>query len=707
MRQVLQNLQTGETQLVEVPAPAVSKGKVLIQSKTSLISTGTERMLVDFGKSSLLAKARNQPDKVKQVLNKIKTDGLLTTIDAVRSKLAQPIPLGYCNAGVVLESGVSEFQKGQRVVSNGSHAEVVNIPSNLCAKIPDYVSDEEAAFTVVASIGLQGLRLAQPTIGEKFVVIGTGLIGLLTIQLLRAQGCKVLAVDLDDHKLKLAREYGATTCNPSNGQDPEEFGSAWTHSVGVDGVIITASTSSSEPVSQAARMCRKRGRIVLVGVTGLELNRSEFYEKEISFQVSCSYGPGRYDENYELKGQDYPIGYVRWTEKRNFEAILDLFEGGFLNVAPLINHRIPFEEASRAYSVLAEEKNALGIILNYGSSEDTVATRTFCLKNKDSVPFSTTKSPNVGFIGAGNYASRMLIPAFKKAGARLHTISSSGGTNAAIHGRKNGFEYATSDTDELLVNSEIDVVAIATRHNSHAQFVIKALKAGKHVFVEKPLALTLEEIEEIQRTFDGAASCRLMVGYNRRFAPQVKIMKELLEQTNQPKSFVMLMNAGCISPDHWTQDPEVGGGRIIGEACHLIDLMRFLSGSSIISVQGHCMNGKSLEKASSDIASINLGFEDGSIGTIHYFANGGNSFPKERIEVFVGGRTLQLDNFLKLRGFNWPGFRKHSLWQQDKGQDACSKAFLNSIGNSGESPIPHQEIFEVSRVAIEAAGSIL
>lgn len=707
MRQVLQNLQTGETHLVEVPAPAFSKGKVLIQSKTSLISTGTERMLVDFGKSSLLAKARNQPDKLKQVLNKVKTDGLLTTIDAVRSKLAQPIPLGYCNVGVILESGVSEFQKGQRVVSNGSHAEVVNIPLNLCAKVPDNVSDEQAAFTVVASIGLQGIRLAQPTIGEKFVVIGAGLIGLLTIQLLRAQGCKVLAVDLDDHKLKLAREYGATTCNPSNGQDPEEFGSAWTHSVGVDGVIITASTSSSEPVSQAARMCRKRGRIVLVGVTGLELNRSEFYEKELSFQVSCSYGPGRYDENYELMGQDYPIGYVRWTEKRNFEAILDLFEGGFLNVAPLINHRIPFEDASRAYSVLAEEKNALGIILNYGSSEDTVATRTFCLKNNYSFPFSTSKSPSVGFIGAGNYASRILIPAFKKAGVRLHTIASNGGTNASIHGRKNGFEYATSNTDELLAHPDINTVVIATRHNTHAKLAIKALEAGKHVFVEKPLALTLEEIEEIQRTFDGAASCRLMVGYNRRFAPQVKIMKELLEQTNQPKSFVMLMNAGCISPDHWTQDPEVGGGRIIGEACHLIDLMRFLSGSSIISVQGHCMNGKSLKKASSDIASINLGFEDGSIGTIHYFANGGNSFPKERIEVFVGGRTLQLDNFLKLRGFNWPGFRKHSLWQQDKGQDACSKAFLNSIGNSGESPIPHQEIFEVSRVAIEAAGSIL
>ena len=351
---------------------------------------------------------------------------VFTTIDAVRSKLAQPIPLGYCNAGVVLESEVSEFQKGQRVVSNGSHAELVNIPGNLCAKIPDNVSDEEAAFTVVASIGLQGIRLAQPTIGEKFVVIGTGLIGLLTIQLLRAQGCKVMAVDLDDHKLKLAREYGATICNPSNGQDPEQFCARFTNSIGVDGVIITASTSSSEPVSQAARMCRKRGRIVLVGVTGLELNRSEFYEKELSFQVSCSYGPGRYDDKYELKGQDYPIGYVRWTEKRNFEAILDLFEGGFLNVEPLINHRIPFDDAPRAYSILAEEKNTLGIILNYEMSEGSAPTRTFSLKKNVPLSFSKTELPSVGFIGAGNMHPES-NSCLQKSRTRLHTISSVGG----------------------------------------------------------------------------------------------------------------------------------------------------------------------------------------------------------------------------------------------------------------------------------------
>lgn len=708
MKQILQNLQTGETELVEVPNPAFSKGKVLIHTKKTLISTGTERMLVDFGKASLFTKARKQPDKVRQVFDKIKTDGLLTTVDAVRSKLSQPIPLGYCNVGIVSKSGVSGFKEGQRVVSNGPHSEVVNIAGNLCAEIPDNVSDEAAVFTVVASIGLQGIRLAQPTIGEKFVVIGTGLIGLLTIQLLRAQGCKVLAIDLDASKLKLARGFGADICKPSSGEDPIQAGMSFSRSTGVDGVIITASTSSSEPVSQAARMCRKRGRIVLVGVTGLELNRSEFYEKELSFQVSCSYGPGRYDENYEEKGQDYPIGYVRWTEKRNFEAILDLLASGSLNVDPLINHRVPFDDATRAYGLLSEEKEILGIILEYKNLKSSPNAQTIHLEKKEQnlEHRKILDSPVVGFIGAGNYASRILIPAFKKAGARLHTISSSGGTNAAIHGRRNGFENASSDTEQLLANPEVNTIAIVTRHNSHAKFVIKALEAGKHVFVEKPLALTLDELEEVQTAYEKAKSCLLMVGFNRRFAPQVKIMKDLLEKTKQPKCFVMMMNAGQIPADHWTQNMEVGGGRIIGEACHHIDLMRFLAGSPIVSVHATCMLESNSQNSVKDKVSINLCFEDGSIGTIHYFANGGNSFPKERVEVFVGGRTLQLDNFLKLRGFNWPGFRKHSLWQQDKGQNACTRAFLESIKGSGRSPIPSEEIFEVSRVTIEAANLI-
>ena len=662
-------------------------------------------MLVDFGKSSLLTKAKNQPEKVKQVLNKIKTDGLFTTIDAVRSKLAQPIPLGYCNAGVVLESEVSEFQKGQRVVSNGSHAELVNIPGNLCAKIPDNVSDEEAAFTVVASIGLQGIRLAQPTIGEKFVVIGTGLIGLLTIQLLRAQGCKVMAVDLDDHKLKLAREYGATICNPSNGQDPEQFCARFTNSIGVDGVIITASTSSSEPVSQAARMCRKRGRIVLVGVTGLELNRSEFYEKELSFQVSCSYGPGRYDDKYELKGQDYPIGYVRWTEKRNFEAILDLFEGGFLNVEPLINHRIPFDDAPRAYSILAEEKNTLGIILNYEMSEGSAPTRTFSLKKNVPLSFSKTELPSVGFIGAGNYASRMLIPAFKKAGARLHTISSSGGTNASIHGRRNDFENATSDTERLLENSEINTVAIATRHNTHAKFVVQALEAGKHVFVEKPLAITLKEIEEIQTAYENAESCQVIVGFNRRFAPMIQKVSRLLDSVNEPKNFIMTVNAGSLPFDHWHYDREVGGGRIISEGCHFIDLLRYLSKAEIVSTKAISVGKNPAIKYQHDKVSITLSFSDGSLGTIFYLANGAPSFPKEQLDVFCAGRVLRLNNFKKLSGWGWPNFKKMSTFRQNKGQNEFVKAFIDGI-EDGKPAIPFSELLEVSRVAIEASNQV-
>jgi threonine dehydrogenase-like Zn-dependent dehydrogenase len=358
MKQILQNLSTGQSELVEAPAPRARKGQVLIDSTVSLISTGTERMLVDFGRAGVISKARQQPEKVRQVLDKVATDGLMTTVDAVRSKLAQPVPLGYCNVGVVRESGAEGFAPGDRVVSNGPHADVVSVPRNLCARIPEGVSDEAAAFVVVASIGLQGIRLAQPTLGESFVVTGVGLIGLLTVQMLRAQGCRVLAVDFDAGKLALARRFGAQVCNPAAGEDPVAAGLAFSRGVGVDGVIVTASTKSSDPITQAARMCRKRGRIVLVGVTGLELNRADFYEKELSFQVSCSYGPGRYDPAYEEGGQDYPIGFVRWTEQRNFQAVLDLLASGALNVGPLISHRVAFEEAPRAYELLSRDKSA-------------------------------------------------------------------------------------------------------------------------------------------------------------------------------------------------------------------------------------------------------------------------------------------------------------------------------------------------------------
>lgn len=700
MKQVLQNLSTGQSELIEAPAPRLRKGALLIDTSVSLISTGTERMLVDFGKAGLVAKVRQQPEKVRQVIDKVATDGLMTTIDAVRSKLSEPIPLGYCNVGVVRESSADGFRPGDRVVSNGPHSDVVTVPRNLSARIPDHVSDEAAAFTVVASIGLQGVRLAQPTLGEAFVVTGVGLIGLLTVQLLRAHGCRVLAIDFDKARLDLARKFGAETCNPGMGEDPVAAGTAFSRGVGVDGVIVTASTKSSEPIVQAARMCRKRGRIVLVGVTGLALNRADFYEKELTFQVSCSYGPGRYDPAYEDGGQDYPVGFVRWTEQRNFEAVLDMLASGALDVTPLVSHRIPFVDAPKAYELLTTDKSALGIVLTYDHGVESRHTSTVALSTLAEEPISSERSI-VGFVGAGNYASRMLIPAFKSAGAVLHTIASAGGTNALVQGRRAGFANATSDTDALIANPEINTVAIVTRHNSHARLTAQALRAGKHVFVEKPLALTREELDSVQAAY-AESRCHLMVGFNRRFAPQVQTMKRLLSLVSMPKTFLMVMNAGTIPADHWTQDPTVGGGRIIGEACHFIDLMRFLAGSPVVSVQARRMGDAPGIDVAADKASITLGFADGSFGTIMYLANGAASFPKERVEVFAAGRVLQLDNFRKLKAYGWPGFTKMNLWKQDKGQGACAEAFLEAV-HTGKAAIPPHEIFEVAEVTLQVA----
>lgn len=711
MNTVLQDLKGGKTLVVEAPAPTKKTGTLLISTSVSLISAGTERMLVNFGKANFIDKARQQPDKVKMVLDKVKTDGLMTTVDAVKSKLGQPLPLGYCNVGVVnaVGKGVTSFKAGERVVSNGGHSDVVRVPKNLCAKIPENVSDEEAAFTVVASIGLQGIRLANPTLGESFVVTGVGLIGLLVVQLLRAQGCRVLAIDYDDNKLALAKKFGAEVCNPGKGEDPVAVGIAFSRGAGIDGVIITASTKSNDPVSQAAKMCRKRGRIILVGVVGLELSRADFYEKELTFQVSCSYGPGRYDSEYEDKGNDYPIGFVRWTEQRNFEAVLDMMSSGQLNVSDLITHKFDFEKAVDAYDLLTNDRSALGILLKYNEAEAERYKRTVKIKSvsKDAKPIASEVS--LGVVGAGNYASRILIPAFKEAGCKMHSISTSGGVNSVIHGEKNNFANATTETQALIENNEINTVAIVTQHNSHAKFTVDAINAGKHVFVEKPLAINHEELQLVEGALAAQSSekpVNLMVGFNRRFSPQIQKMKSLLATTTQPKSFIMTMNAGNIPSDHWTQDIQVGGGRIIGEACHYIDLMRFLAGSTIVSVQARRMGDSDSVDVTEDKAVIILGFEDGSFGTIHYFANGAASFPKERIEAFVDGKVLQLDNFVKLKGFGWKGFKKLNLWKQDKGQGNCVAAFVDSIEQGKACPIPLDEILEVSKISIDVADML-
>jgi predicted dehydrogenase/threonine dehydrogenase-like Zn-dependent dehydrogenase len=707
MKQVLQSLRTGATEVVDVPCPRVEPGHLLIRTASSLVSAGTERMLVDFGKANPLEKARQQPDKVRMVLEKIKTDGVLPTIEAIRHKLDQPIAMGYCNVGRVLETGrgVAGFAEGDRVASNGPHAEVVGVPVNLSARIPDGVADETAAFTVIGAIALQGIRLAQPTLGESIVVTGLGLIGQITVQLLRAHGCRVLGIDLDPSRLELARRFGAETVDLKTGQDPVAAADQFSRGRGVDAVVVTAASESSEPIHQAALMCRKRGRIVLVGVTGLELSRDDFYKKELSFQVSCSYGPGRYDPVYEDQGQDYPVGYVRWTAQRNFEAVLDMMAAGRLDVSALVSHRFSLDRAESAYAVVSGSEPSLGILLEYPpatqKSDQIVRVSHVPMPAIASRP-SPGSAPAVAFVGSGNYATAVLIPAFKSAGAHLATVVSSSGLTGVNAARKFGFDATTTDADSVFLDGKIDLVVVATRHDSHAPFVLQALQAGKPVFVEKPLCLNPDELADIEAGYARAAlkhSPLVMVGFNRRFAPQIQKVKALLAGVTGPKSFVMTVNAGPLPACHWTQDPKVGGGRIIGEACHFIDLLRFLAGSPIVSHARLAM-----ESPTADTVSLQLGFGDGSIGTVHYFANGTKAFPKERLEVFAQGRVLQLDNFRRLRGFGWPGFKTMRLWRQDKGQAACVEAFLRALREGGAPPIPFNEILEVSRVTIQLAN---
>ena len=662
--------------------------------------------MVEFSKASYLEKARQQPEKVRQVLQKIKSDGLFETYGRIRTTLDEPLPSGYCNAGVVVDSGVPEFKNGDRVISNGPHAEYVQIPKQLCAKIPDGVEFSVASFTIPSAIGLQGIRLLQPLLGETVAVFGLGLIGLLSVQILKANGCRVIGIDTNSERCKMAEEFGAHTVDLSEDQNPIRNAMSLTGNIGVDGVLITAATTSDEVIHQAAEMSRKQGRIILVGVVGLNLRREDFYKKELTFQVSASYGPGRYDPSYEEEGHDYPLAYVRWTEQRNFQAVLALMASGTLDPKPLITHSFDLKDAADAYMSLVDP-NVLGITLHYPQETNDIDLgfmRTVTLPHATGENNICTDNPKVSFLGSGNYANSILIPAFKKAGADLRIVASNGGFSGVNAGKKFGFSKTTTDEKTLFEDGETETIVIATRHNTHAEFVLEALRAGKNVFVEKPLCLNLEELSKIKSEVEEPSGLKplvLMVGFNRRFAPQIKKIKELIDDITVAKSFIMTVNAGSLPLDHWTQDTAVGGGRIVGEACHFIDLLRFLAGSSISEHSCHAMASES-----GDTVTIQLGFRDGSVGSIHYFANGNNAFPKERLEVFADGGILQLDNFTKLSGFGWPKFAKMNLRRQDKGQENCVKSFLDALKKGQTSPIPIEEVFEVSRVTIELSESL-
>lgn len=693
MKQIIQSFKTGETILEEVPAPQVSRGKVLIKTSRSLVSLGTERMLVEFGKSNLISKARQQPDKVKQVLDKIKTDGLVPTVEAVFKKLGEPIPLGYCNVGkvVAVGEGVSEFNVGDRVASNGNHAEYVSMPTNLVAHIPDNVTDEEATFTVVGSIGLQGIRLTNPTLGETIVVIGLGLIGLLTAELLVANGCRVIGVDLDARKLELAKEKGIIGINPREGDDVVKSVMGLTNDVGADGVIITASAKGNDIISQAAQMSRKRGRVVLVGVVGLDISRAEFYEKELTFQVSCSYGPGRYDEEYEQRGNDYPIGFVRWTEKRNFEAVLQAISSGKLEVKSLITERVALENYKEIYDYMGG--NSIASILEY--STDSNAESTVVINSNK---FESGKG-NIGIIGAGNFTKMTMLPALKSASANITTIASAGGLSGTIMAKQYNIAKSTTDYKEILKDNATDLVIITTKHNMHAQMVLESLQANKHVFVEKPLALNNAELDAIVAAHTLGKT--LTVGFNRRFSPHIQKIKQLVG--NAPMNVIATMNAGHIPANVWVHDMKVGGGRIIGEACHFIDLITFLTGSKVTAV---CMNAMGVNpQENTDNATILLQYENGSTGVINYFANGSKAYSKERVEVYSQERTAIMDNFRVTRGYGFKGFSKLKT-KMDKGHNEQFRLLVERTKSGGEALIPFDEIVNTTRASFGAIESL-
>lgn len=709
-RVVLQDLADGATRLVDAPAPTPGRHGLVIATRTSVVSAGTERMLVDFGRASLIGKARSQPHRVAEVIDKARTDGVATTVSAVRSKLAQPLPLGYSSSGVVVAVGreVTGVSVGDLVATAGAHAELAAIPVNLTTPVPDGVSAGDAAFATIGSIAMQGLRLAQPTVGERFAVVGLGLVGLITVQLLVAQGCTVLGIDPNAQRRGRAEGFGAATVDSAH--DVLAAAQELTAGRGVDGVIICASTTSNEPMHQAAQMCRQRGRIILVGVTGLELQRADFYEKELTFQVSASYGPGRYDPSYEDGGNDYPFGLVRWTAARNMGAVLDLIGSGRVDVASLVTHDFAFDDAPAAYDTLVGDPSALGIVLTYPEVDPGADEASDLLTSRITLS-SAMPAPagrgQVGVLGAGNFATQILLPAVREAGGAIHTVVSAGGSSASLAAEKFGARVASTDVADVFDAPELDTVVVATRHDSHARYVERALRAGKHVFVEKPLAVTEADLELVSSTVSELAETGgplplLMVGFNRRFAPVTVRMAELLATQSGPKAVVLTMNAGHIPADHWTHDPELGGGRIIGEACHFIDLARFLVGSPITSVHSVFM-GSAGPTTPADSATISLGFADGSVATVNYLANGSKKFPKERVEVFSGGRVLVNDNFRTLRAYGWPGVRTMRLRSQDKGHAAGMAAFLGAVRAGGPAPIPVEELLEVSEATLRAA----
>jgi predicted dehydrogenase/threonine dehydrogenase-like Zn-dependent dehydrogenase len=714
MKQLLQNINNGETVVVDVPIPQLQTGMVLVRNQVSLVSVGTERMLVEFAGKSLVGKALSRPDLVRQVADKARREGLLSTMEAALNRLDQPIPLGYSSSGIVeaVAEDVQGVKVGDRVACAGGgyavHAEYVCIPKNLLTLLPENVDFDSAAFTTLGAIALHGFRLSGAQLGESLGVIGLGLLGLLAVNISRAAGCKVFGVDLDQSRVDLANQLGVkAVARPQ----AVEAALSFTQGLGFDNILICADSPSADPVELAGEIARDRAHVVAIGAVGQSLPRKVYYQKELTFINSRSYGPGRYDPSYEEAGQDYPIGYVRWSEGRNLEAFIDLLAKGQVDVKPLISHHFPIENATQAYELITGKtsQSFLGVLLNYPetSSKTVDFHKTYEPVQKVSLPLTGANIVRLGVLGAGNFANAIMLPVLKKIpSVELVSIASASGFHAEFASKKYSFKYTATSENEILSDPQVNTMCILTRHHLHAEQVVRALQAGKHVFCEKPLAISPEHLALVkQQISNNETSPLLMVGFNRRFAPLVRRLYEFIHPHNEPLIATYRINAGYIPLTHWVQDRAIGGGRIIGEACHFIDLLTFLVGATPIEVSAQSLPDD--QRYREDNAVMNFSFSDGSVGSVIYLANGDKAMPKERLEVFAGGKVAVLDDFRSLELIA-NGRRQvyRSRLRQDKGHLSEWDAFSQAIITGGTPPIPYEQLFGVSLASFAALESI-
>lgn len=711
MKQLFQNMKNGETQIKDLPIPKPGKGCALVQTAFSLVSAGTERTLVEFSEKNLAGKAVSRPDLVKQVLNKAKREGVLSSFQAAFNRLDQPMFPGYSSAGTItaLGDGMQGFKVGDRVACGGGnhavHAEYEVVPRNLLVKLPDTVSFEEGAFATLGSVAIHGLRLAAPQLNDTVLVIGLGLLGLMEIQIAKAAGCRVMGMDISKPKIKLAREFGVEAWTRN---DIEDRVPLFTKGRGFDHVLICAGSKDNDSIELAGKLCRDRGQVIAIGAVGLEIPRKIYYEKELRVMVSRSYGPGRYDANYEERGQDYPIGYVRWTEGRNMESFVDLAADKKIDVKPLITHRIPISEGEKAYELITGKRNEpfLGVLLQYPAEEpagsQAVPVTKIHLKAEDE-----NTRPNVGVLGAGNYANATFLPVLRDSKDRciLKSIASANGGTARHSAEKFGFEKVETDGNAIINDPEIADVVLLTPHSLHAAQSIRALENGKNVYCEKPAAIDPVSLAKVRRCAADHPDQLYMVGYNRRFAPLAKDLKSFFADPSEPLAMHYTVNAGFIPNTHWTQDPDVGGGRILGEGCHFIDFLIWMCGSLPVKVNTFCLPDSG--KYNEDNVCIQLSFANGSFGTIHYLANGDKACPKERIEIFGGGRIGILSDFRSLDTWkDGEHKQERSALKQDKGHAGSWRAFLDASHAGKEAPITYNEIFSGMLACFAAIESI-